>query len=277
MQNSKKAWIAQRGNKDDGVRVYTAWCWWLDYLSLRRCKWHHRVIQGMRVRTESARLRKAYTTWSASSSFRRLRAHHCLSVVRGLSSRTVRSRQRYIVSRWKAHAHFVSFEEHLHHWMGSSLSSRRRRAALRCGWTCWARVLLRARKRVRAILSASAKRNGHAKAAAWRIWREIHTDSIHADIASKLETVVLEQEEQKRAYSAAVVQEDKERERAEEASSRLAHLQRSLSVAAVARETAENKASALEMHVTSLQNMLETTQKVAQDAQAPTLKKYAVN
>ena len=114
MQNSKKAWIAQRGNKDDGVRVYTAWCWWLDYLSLRRCKWHHRVIQGMRGRTESARLRKAYTTWSASSSFRRLRAHHCLSVVRGLSSRTVRSRQRYIVSRWKAHAHFVSFEEHPH-------------------------------------------------------------------------------------------------------------------------------------------------------------------
>ena len=96
------------------MRVYTAWCWWLDYLSLRRCKWHHRVIQGMRVRTESARLRKAYTTWSASSSFRRLRAHHCLSVVRGLSSRTVRSRQRYIVSRWKAHAHFVSFEEHPH-------------------------------------------------------------------------------------------------------------------------------------------------------------------
>jgi hypothetical protein len=96
-------------------------------------------------------------------------------------------------------------------------------------------------------------------------------------MALKLKTVVLEQEEQKRAYSAAVVQEDKERERAEEASSRLAHLQQSLSVAAVARETAENKASALQMHVTSLQNMLETTQKVAQDAQAPTLKKYAVN
>jgi hypothetical protein len=138
-------------------------------------------------------------------------------------------------------------------------------------------VLLRARTRVRAFLSASAKSNGHAKAAAWRIWWEIHTDSIHAGMTSKLETVVLEQEEQKRAYLAAVVQEDKERERAEEASSRLVHLQESLSVAAVAREAAENKASALQMQVASVQDMLKTTQKVSQNAQAPILKTYAVN
>jgi hypothetical protein len=76
---------------------------------------------------------------------------------------------------------------------------------------------------------------------------------------------------------AAVVQEDKERESAEEASSRLVHLQESRSVAAVAREAAENKASALQMQVASVQNMLETTQKVAQDAQAPILKTYAKN
>jgi hypothetical protein len=73
---------------------------------------------------------------------------------------------------------------------------------------------------------------------------------------------------------AAVVQEDKERESAEEASSRLVHLQESR--AAVAREAAENKASALQMQVASVQNMLETTQKVAQDAQAPILKTYAI-
>ena len=55
MQNLKKAWIAQRGNKDNEVRVYTAWCWWLDYLYLRQRERHHRARQGMRGRAESAR------------------------------------------------------------------------------------------------------------------------------------------------------------------------------------------------------------------------------
>ena len=96
-------------------------------------------------------------------------------------------------------------------------------------------------------------------------------------MASRSETVVLEQEEQKRASLAAVVQEDQERGRAEEASSRLVHLQESLSVAAVAREAAESKASALQTQIASLQIILETTQKLAQDAQAPILKKNAIN
>ena len=117
----------------------------------------HIIKQALRASSNCARQRQAFETWSASAHLLRHRAHRRLTVVRCLSSRTARARQRYTVFCWKAQVHFVSFQEHLQHFAGCSLSSRRRQAAMRRGWTCWGRVLLRARKRDRALQSGSAR------------------------------------------------------------------------------------------------------------------------
>eukprot|EP00918_Siedleckia_nematoides_P061949 GHVU01135152.1.p1 GENE.GHVU01135152.1~~GHVU01135152.1.p1 ORF type:complete len:292 (+),score=49.94 GHVU01135152.1:158-1033(+) len=106
------------------------------------------------------------------------------------------------------------------------------------------------------------------RAAAWRLWLQSLADSIHSCTASKLEALEKEHErrEQERAYLAAALQEDKER--GEEANTRMRQLQQALSSAETAREAAHEQALALQTRVATVQSEFENARNSARDAEA---------